>query len=366
MSHYRWPNRTMSCLTLILGMCWFFVATESAKAQTGCGTCECDSLHQLPYVPGQWARIIYTPKDTGTYSISDMRDPKLYLPVFYFEYQSDSGDVRIQFTDVRKNGKHIPLHGWCYDKAWNWDDSAKEFIDEVSDAQLGERSRSRWIPVSVGDTLQVYRDVLLFDHTLRKKLLWDRWKAADDIAFSIEVVDSASDSRVALIDTFFVFKSSSNGRPAFASWYPVAAVVKYVVPYGTPTDTKLALRIRVFALNGEGERFTRSDIMKYDPAIMMQAYTGVWKVMSENNPLGQSGSCPPFTTTSTGTLYLSAPSVLNAASVAVLTPYGQQLALFSMPQLSSNPSVALSSAPYIVAVRNSQGLVMCTELVYVP
>jgi hypothetical protein len=366
MERLRWLKHGAICILFPLGLCLYVLASAPAAAQTGCGTCECDSLHQLPYVPGQWARIIYTPKDTGSYSISDMRDPKLYLPVFYFEYQSDSGDVRIQFADVRKNGQHMPLHGWCYDKAWNWDDSAKVFIDEVSDAQLGERSRSRWIPVSVGDTLQVYRDVLLFDHTLRKKLLWDRWKAADDIAFSIEVVDSASNSRVALIDTFFVFKSSSNGRPAFASWYPTAAIVKYVVPYGTPADTKMALRIRVFALNGDGERFTRSDIMKYDPAVMMEAYTGVWKVMTENNPLGQSGSCPPFTSTLTGSLQLSAPSVANAASVAVLTPYGQQLASFSMPQLSTSPSVSLISGPYIVAVRNNQGLIVCTELVYVP
>lgn len=366
MSHHRWPNRIKSCLALVAVMCWFFVASEPVTAQTGCGTCECDSLHQLPYVPGQWARIIYTPKDTGTYSISDMHDPRKYTPIFLFEYQSDSGDVRIHFGDVRKNGSFVPLHGWCHGKAWNWDTATKAFIDEVSDAQLRERSRTRWIHVSAGDTIQVYRLLQLRDHATPRKLLWDRWRASDDVAFSIELIDSTTGSRMALIDTFYLEKSSVNGRPAFFSWYPTGAVIQYRVPNGTPSGATVAVRMQVFSLNGTGERYTRSDIMKFDPVAILANYAGVWKILNDNNPNGSYGTCPTFATVSAGSLHLSSLELSNVAMVAIVTPYGHQVAQFTAAQLQSNPTVSLAAGPYIVAARNGNGATVCTRYVYVP
>jgi len=366
MERLRWLKNGAICMLFPLGLCLNVLASAPAAAQTGCGTCACDSLYQLPYVPGQWARIIYTPKDTGSYSISDMRDPKKYTPIFLFEYQSDSGDVRIHFGDVKKNGSFVPLHGWCHGKAWNWDTKTKAFVDEVSDNELRESSRTHWMHVNAGDTIQVYRLLQLRDHATPRKLLWNRWRASDDVAFSIELIDSAEGSRIALIDTFYLEKSSANGRPAFFSWYPTGAVVKYRIPNGTPSGTAVAVRIQVFSLNGTGERYTRSDIMKFDPVAILANYAGIWKILNDNNPNGSFGTCPSFATVTTGTIQLSSPDLSNVASVAIVTPYGHQVAQFTAAQLQSNPSTSLAAGPYIVAARTGSGAILCTRYVYVP
>ncbi len=342
----------------------FTLFASRASAQTGCGLCPCDSIAQFNYVPGQFARGIYRVQPSGNYDSTDLLDQRRHVPVFAFEYQSDSGDVEILFGSARKNGISIPLHNWCHGKVWNYSQHTKDYVHEISTSQFGSISRTRYFSVQSGDTLQFFRRWLLFDHQTQK-LIWKRWRASDDVSFSVELIDS-SGARVDLLDTLRISAWDQSGEPSFFTRYPTAALVTHVVPSGVELGTSVALRCNVFTFNGINEPFTRSDVMKYDPEATISNYLGVWKYMSLHNSAATPSSCNFPATVTAGSITVNQSPSATFHAMTVVTPYGLVLASIELAGATYPLVLSLPSGSVIVALRNASGSILCTKHVYIP
>lgn len=357
-------KRNPSMLVGLIATVLFALFASLASAQTGCGACACDSLGQFNYVPGQFARGIYRIQPSGIYDSTDLLDQRLYVPMYLFEYQSDSGDVRLMFGDFRKNRISIPLHNWCQDKAWNFSSITQDYINEVSTQQFSSISRTRNFTVAAGDTIEFFRRFLLYDHH-SKDILWNRWRASDDVAFSVDIVDTIG-KRIDLLDTFRISKYHPSGKPFFFTRYQSASKVRYVVPNGNVGGGRVTVRCNVYTHNGSGEPYTRLDEMMYSPAATISNYAGVWKFLSINNQAASSGDCNVPVSVGAGSIVIGDCLFSECYSASVLTPYGESIATVVLSEVGLPHTVSTPSGGYVVAFRNVTGSVLCTKLVFVP
>lgn len=340
------------------------VGTASMTAQTGCGSCPCDTISQHHSIDGVFRSYMFDTRPDGLVGTQNLI-PNRSTAAFVFQYQCDSSDFTVAFAEFQVNRNLTALHAHCLRKVWNWNDSTSTFVDEISDATLRTMSRTRWFSVSPGDTVGFYRLFVMRQH-ITNAFLTERWVAPDAISFAVELLDSATNQRLALLDTFRLSSTTPSGAPSFYTRYPMASSVRAVVPAGITAGQRVAIRTRVYSDGPANERWTRSDILMYAPSLNgPRNYGPSWKALAQHN-VAFNGTCPPFVTTSPGTITVSTPSTPGGTMLEVLTPYGNPVGSVPLPLAGGSATLSVPAGACIVAVKGPSNTVLCTNLVAVP
>jgi hypothetical protein len=220
-------------------------------------TCGPDSTIQTP----RSRTRIYNMDANGKTDHARPVDVRNWGPQERFEYQSDSMRLRIHVGEIALNGRHQPLANWSFGQNLNWSDSLQDRELQYTNEQLSQRSTTYFFPISSGDTVSFYRSIY-WSRISQRGPAPTVWIGPDNMYYSVELVDSATLSRIALIDTFEMLATTNTpGRnPSFFSWYPLASRVHWVAPAGIGTGRKALVRVNVRTAGSANHVFFRSDI----------------------------------------------------------------------------------------------------------
>ncbi len=216
-----------------------------------------DSTIQVPY---QQPRV-FNIDSTGQPDTANPVDVRYWGPQERFEYQSDSMRFRIHVGEIALNRRGVFLANWSFGQCLNWNDSTQDAQVQYTNEQLSKRSTTYFFPISSGDTVSFYRSIY-WSNKFKRGPAPTTWVGPDNMYYSVEVVDSATLSRIALLDTFEMLATTNTpGRnPSFFTWYPLASRVQWVAPSAVGTGRKVLVRVNVRTAGSENRLFFRSDI----------------------------------------------------------------------------------------------------------
>lgn len=349
----------LSLTMVIISMATFVLLGVDLLSQP-CSSCPCDTTKQHMSVPNKFTTRVLRPRTDG--QPADIVENR-YVPTYFFEFQSDSCDLNLAFAEFTLNRRLIALHAHCMDQHWNWNSTSQQYVGSFSEVQLGQISRTRWFDASSSDTIGFHRRWLLKSH-IGGDILTSYWHCPSSLSYCVELIDSASNSRLMLLDSFTIASTTPSRKPSFYSMYPLDSRVRQVLPSFIGNQRKVAMRVNVFSTPSQSEHWTRSDIRTYAPSLVgAKWYGGTWKRVSLNNASGQNGSCAPFAVPISGGCTVSPFNIQGASTVAFTMVNGMEVASISLP--TTQVYQPLGSGSYIVAVKSSSGMVLCTNLIYV-
>lgn len=357
---------------LTLGVLALFVGGVAARAQ-------CDSLSQMFQANTDGKVLLLLDRmvplggvvDLDTVSYENVT-PEL-LPYYEFDWQSDSSGFHVIVDEFAVNGRWIFLQNWCNEKCWNWSRSSMTDTAEVSNAMLSAMSRTKAFAVAAGDTVSLYRDVVLHDYMADPDgtLTFDRWVSAYGVTLTMEVVDAVTNVRIALLDSMAVAASTPDRRPCLWMPYPASSWVVWVAPSSLAPTTAF-IRVNVGTSSPSARPFFRCDNMNLARSRGKLGRTA-WvryddSLRSKNVCPSTPSQCPIVVgaTTSPSSVSVTVPpgqTLLDA--IRIVDQAGAIVHALTLPT-GTNPIVfALPPGLYIVMGSRS-GTVVCSRNIWVP
>lgn len=307
--------------------------------------------------------------DSNTLDTNNLRPAGTFAPSFRYEYQSDSSHVYWYFSEFSLNKHKLFLANWCAPRIINFDKSNQQLVQDWTPQEMNTRSTTRVFPVSSGDTLGLYRE-LWFRKFGTSPPVYDYYKCSEVLSYSVELVDSASGSRIAMLDTTRFDTTRSSRKPCIESWYPMFSEVRYVVPDGYSLQP-VFLRINTYVVGSNADIMIRVDQhgqMKSSTSLASSGVQQYCQQVQSNLDCNSSGSCDVSVTASSSppTLSITAAATSTANSVEVYSISGTKIWSGPIPQ-PSNPfsEYVPGSSLYLVIARSFSNIV-CTNKIIVP
>jgi len=339
----------------------------------GTAAAQCDSAfqHWLSERDSMWffPGGNYNAGDTVPESVATV-DISWIRPYISFEYQSDSARFIYNFMELALNHRWLTFEKWCYGKAWNWNSNSSSDTNEISNYDLSSISRSDDFVVTTGDTITFFREFYLTKRFV-DSLKSDWWHSDDAISVAIELVDSVTNNRVALLDTVFFAPTVTSKLPCYYARYPVAANVIYVIPPAL-NASRVYLRALVTSAGSDNYHFYRADNID---AVNSHTKLATSQWLEYQNALVANNSCPGGgVSCSFLAVSMSSPSRVRLSVVPlqtqldelrIVTASGSVIGSYTLPLPSQPYDVSVSSGLYIVLGMNA-GNAVCSKLVWVP
>lgn len=191
------------------------------------------------------------------YIASDGSRPNDITPMFLFSMHYDSSRTIFTFGECKLNGVKIHMPTWHFDST----------ITTMEADQLSNYSRTASMKLTTGDTISFYRELGWYNpHT--EEQIEEGYYALDSLDYAIELVESNTGIRKALLDSIGVLSRVNPGRPVFHGSRPIIAHVKYAVPPQFDEDSAY-IRIKLY-VRGTGPHYTiRHDELTVNPSLRL-------------------------------------------------------------------------------------------------
>ncbi|MBN9400361.1 MAG: T9SS type A sorting domain-containing protein ['Candidatus Kapabacteria' thiocyanatum] len=292
---------------------------------------QCDSLEQL-FVADQSLRV-----ETA----AGIQGPGSFVPSFDFEHQTDSTRFFLEMSEFRKNSRWVFLDNWCMEKTWNYSQYLDTDTAEVTNAVLSTLSRTKAIPVSVGDTLSVFRRISWMERSVDrygfKKLV-----NPDAISMWVEVVNASTGARIELLDSTHFSSTTASKKPCFQTQHPLFSRLVYIVPAGFPT-TDVFIRVNVASAGSVNKRWTRWDNVVQAASNIILNYEGT---RAYCDTVEQANDCSPTTASCTFTASTHSSPRRIRATLAASSPITAFDVYSSTGQLIQSASVVSGTTSY--------------------
>ena len=146
-------------------------------------------------------------------------DPLKIAAAYMYEMNYDSTKILYTITELRINSSRLFLKDWSYLTS----------RDEWDTPRLNDSSGTTFFIIHTGDTLSAYRE---FEWYSQKEGAHrpDNYAAADTLGYSIELIDSATGARLALLDSLGIMRRDTPGYPSIHGSHPLFALIPYIVP----------------------------------------------------------------------------------------------------------------------------------------
>lgn len=357
--HNSVERGTMRNLLIAVCLCTLLNMSTYARSMMT-DTCHCDSTIQYSYLPS----AAYFPFVDTLKSLPSYRDASRLSSSFKFEYQNDSTRLRMIFTEFLKSAKWTYLSNWCYERRMNWDCVADSATTDYTNAQISAMSRTKYLHVVAGDVLGFYRSFNWLDKNTGKGNP-QKFISADNLSYSVELVDSATNGRIALLDSFFISSTRTDLKPHYYAMFPVASRIRWIAPTSFTSITAF-IRVNIFSAGTDNIRWFRSDT--YGGAVSEKLLNDVvYKVYCANveaaNTWGTSGTpvCG-FTCSTSGTTFTIAQpaSTSGVTSVRVVDVMGTIHGTYPVSSTSWPVVVTLPNGLYVIVGVASNGQTLCT------
>lgn len=323
---------------------------------------QCDSSAQV----FSTTDTLYAMTSDTTVDMSMKIAPNEIVPYFSYYLQEDSVNLRIWVGEFALNRNWVYLSPWCSEKTWNFDESGDTATWEYSNFDISTASTSKPFTLHGGDTVSFYRDFFWKDlstNTFRT----DKYVNDDNVYFSVELINSSNNTRIALLDTFKLSSSTSSKKPCFYSWKPVVSRVASKLPTSIGTVTA-HFRVNVATGGSSNQLFMRYDRLE-NLLSQIRLQDSDWKTYSSgiaaNNDCTQSCDFTSSSTSSPRKITVSVSSGQTTMNnVKIIDVYGNVLNVTNLP-VSSPYDISLSSSGLYIVAGCMSGSIVCTKLILV-
>ncbi len=211
------------------------------------------SMHGYAQTEEAHPELVVTLEDGSNYMrINARRDTipaEWFCAGYDFQMFTDTTCVtEYTFTGCKRNGVRVPLEHWKNGRAVN-------FAAEL----LAYNSRSAEMTLNGGDTLSFYRELSWMDPRFNRQLL-NNYRSNDTLTYVVELVNSADDTRLALLDSIGIMPCPTLGTPTIHGTRPIMAHVFWIAP-SAYSGVKAFIRVRPIAMGTGDYFFTRKEVM---------------------------------------------------------------------------------------------------------
>lgn len=305
----------------------------------------------------------------STMDTSNARPSSMFAPAFRYEYQSDSMHVYWYFSEFNVNKRKLFLSNWCTPRIINYNKTTKQMYQEWTPQQMNNRSTTRIFPVNTGDTIGFYRELWLrrFGVSLP---VYDYYKCSEVLSYSVELVDSASGARIALMDTTQFDTTRTSRKPCIASWYPMYSRVRYVVPEGYASHP-VFLRINTYVVGVHPQVMIRVDEhgqMRSTSFLSNPLVQQYCQNVQSNLDCTADNACEltVASNTSPPTITVTLSSAPTATNISVYSVAGATVWSGAVPLPSNLFTVSVPTSGLYLVIARSASNVVCTRKVIVP
>lgn len=329
-------------------------------------TGDCDSLIQAASaMPG--LELAIPDGDTVLSVDSSIRITSIG-PSMRYEYESDSSHIVLRFSEIQLNRHQLYFSNWCNNQVINFDSYNEVPVENWTPAQLNARSLTKTFPVSYGDTLSFFKESWFFTLNTNGPA-FKYYKNDHQLAYSVELVDSTTGLRIALLDTTYLAQTTSSRKPCMYSWYPMYSRVKYVVPFEGLQNTRVFIRFNTYATGSNPKPWVRTDGMVSNLSAKTLAHPevkGYCDSVEANLDCTWSPSCDILARQSGGPTGITIESQwpTSITHVVVYTLNGDVVWQGAVP-LSPNPYTVQAGYGLYIVIGYSNGDVVCTRKVVV-
>ena len=321
---------------------------------------QCDSLRQVQMK----IDTMFAVKQDGTLDKTNYVLSNELTPYYYYEYQQDSATVTYRIGEFSWNNNWLHLE-WCDQKSYNFDVQGDSARWDYTNAQLSAISRTHTFSVGGGDTLGFYREMFWYDKTT-SSFNANHYSSADDLAFSVELVDANNGQRVMLLDSMSL-QSSGSSTPCMYVLRPVIARIGHVVPSNVSSFDGY-VRVNLYSSNSTDNAFIRTDDLTLALSKSHLDDAG-WKQYASNvaaaNNCNQSCSFGVSSQSSPRQIQVTVNTGQTAVDrIDVVDINGNLVQSTSLPTTSPF-TVSLGSSGIYIVPGYKNGAVVCTQLVTV-
>lgn len=346
-------------------MLLLIVLLYSSNMASGQCVADCDSLRQA--ADSTW--VYLQALSDSTLDTTHARPTSVFAPGFRYEYQSDSMHVYWYFSEFNLNKRKLFLSNWCAGRIVNYNKVTKVMAQEWTALEMNNRSTTRVFPISSGDTLGFYRELWMrrFGITMP---VYDYYKCSEVLAYSVELVNSATNSRLALLDTTRYDTTRTSRKPCIASRYPMYSRVRYVVPEGF-AGVPVFVRINTYVVGSNSDVMIRVDEhgqMRSTSFLQNPAVQQYCQQVEESLDCSIAESCAITATANTSppSLAISITPNINVNTIAVYDVAGTMVWTGVVSQLSNPCTVPLTTSGLYLVVAKDASNIICTRKVVVP
>lgn len=323
----------------------------------------CDSTRQFLH-----PRMKFYPKGPSGIDTTAWLGPGDFVTQMHFETQSDSTITRFGFEAFVCNGRRVWLNNWCDGRTWNWNDSTQQYINELTNAQLSEKTHTAYMPIIAGDTLGFFRHIYWLRRGPSTGSL-AKYISDDIVSYSVELVKQTTGQRIALLDTFRISQSGVSS-PCVYTWFPLASKVRYMVPSHITDTIYACMRINVHTNGITNDAFTRGDHLgtRNSRIFLNNPYfENFMATVNADNACGASPvNCGMTVTNGTAGSINAAVSSTGIERVKVFSQSGYMVTDAAVMTWPSTHVLTTGSGLFIVCGVNSSGAILCTSTVLVP
>jgi len=290
-------------------------------------------------------------------------------PAFQYDYETDSTHVRFRFSEFSINSHQLFLASWCNNQVINYDDVGDSVITNWTQAELNARSLTRSFPISSGDTIRYYKSSSFIKRGTTNSYSYNYYKNPDILSYSVEIIDSTTGARIALLDTVYLGSTMASRKPCMQSWYPMYSRVTYIMPAGY-SDSVVHLRMNTFSSGSSAKSWVRTDKLVGWASgweLSNSAFTDYGDSVEANIDCSVGSSCEVSASSSSsppGISVLTA-SGTSLTSIEVYDIYGTLKWSHPVPLTTNPTTVVLASGLYIVVGKINSSAV-CAVKVYAP
>lgn len=316
---------------------------------------------------------IIAPLDASGQIDSSKRASFEQTSAFYdFQYCSDSSKLSFSFGEFAINGRKITLADWCYNRLVNWDDPNKDARFEWTPEELRSRSRSSAFTLSFGDTIQFYRTWWITDGGTND-ITSSRYVNDNLVSYSVELVDHATNTRVAVLDSVDFGLSTENRRPWIDTWYPPISRVIYTAGGSRQKSNQAYIRVNMYDKSARPRPFVRVD--RFDFATSdRELQNAQWLSYNESTMTGRYNASSSSmigcqlrvqSVPSARGISITNQSAVSSSTIQIADVQGQ--VVWKSENLPVNTDVIAPTGPglFIVSARSGE-LATCSQTVVVP
>lgn len=175
-------------------------------------------------------------------------DPLKIAAAYMYEMNYDSTRILYTITEFRKNSSRLFLKDWAYLTS----------RDEWDTPTLNDSSGTAFFTIHTGDTLSAYRE---FEWYMQRSGAHrpDNYSATDTLSYSIELTDSATGARLALLDSLGIMRRDTPGYPSIHGTHALFSTIPYIVP-SSLHGRRVTIRFLVRSRGGGNFYFIRRNI----------------------------------------------------------------------------------------------------------
>ncbi|MBX7156349.1 MAG: hypothetical protein K1X91_15440 [Bacteriodetes bacterium] len=193
----------------------------------------------------------------GSMDMKRAIDNSKFYPFYLFEIQNEVENIRYRTTEFKVNNQRLFLDKWCFKKSWNYNEATSKRFPEISNNELSNISRTKNFRINTGDIVTLYRDFWWYD-LKNQQLNPHQIFSPDNLGYSIEIVDSKTENRIALLDSIFVYENLDQTSPRLFMMNPAISLIKYSVS-NEFDGLEVFIRVNVISSGKQNMLFYRTD-----------------------------------------------------------------------------------------------------------